>query len=320
MSRKGTSKYQQQSTDDDKEPPIPPQHHWESYQSFITHHRQLLTATSPDWFSLSPEEQFHRQCIACPLTNEVRCQMPLITLPLRVHLIRSEELGCSTDLNCESMKQIVREMNTYWLQAGIQFQLSNVGNESDGILENNLDNLIPQNVRRETRQFIINGLTRGPDGRMQNREKRQRVYTNTLLRPLNFHNDTQTYDVYFFDMIGSGSQGVCISRSLNAVIMGERSTKGYDVPTKRPHTCIAKTMAHELGHALGLGHPEGMRFRDGTDQCEKRGERRNLMCGGTDKQGGGGAYLEPWQVCLTREEATKFLEGCRRSYNASQQK
>lgn len=69
-------------------------------------------------------------------------------------------------------------------------------------------------------------------------------------------------------------------------------------------------MAHELGHALGLGHPSGMTFKDGTRQCSDDGEMRNLMCGGKDKHGGGGGYLEPWQICLAREEAAKFLEYC----------
>merc|ERR1719162_491482 len=98
--------------------------------------------------------------------------------------------------------------------------------------------------------------------------------------------------------------------------MGERSTKGYDTPTKRPHRCLGKTAAHELGHALGLNHPHGQFFEDGNPQLllsrsssNRRGRRpqRNLMEGGSDRNGGGGSYLEQWQCSIARESAHHFL-------------
>ena len=287
--------------------------HWEAYCNSVDLHRQSALG-NPESFSLPPEEKYYKQCLACPLTELSRSQMPLIILPLRIHLIRSKELGCSLDLNQESMKQIVAEMNKYWKQCGIQFQVSSDDNTTDGILNHDLDQLIPESIRKESRHFIVHGLTRGPDGRMRNRSKRKDLYLNTLLHPLNFRQNRFTYDVYFFDMTGNGSQGVCISREYRVVIMGERSTKGYAEPTKRPHACLAKTLAHELGHALGLGHPWDkatktcLVFRDGTKQCMERHEDDNLMKGGEDRSGGGGHYLESWQICLARDEAIAFLE------------
>ena len=288
--------------------------HWEAYLYSINQHRQSALC-NPESFSLPPEEKYYQQCLVCPLTESVRSQMPLIVLPLRIHLIRSKELGCSPDLNEESTKQIVTEMNKYWEQCRIEFQLLTDSNTSDGVLNHDMDELISEDIRKESRHFIVHGLTRGPDGRMQNRSKRKDLYLNTLLHPLNFRQNRSTFDVYFFDMTGNGSQGVCISREHRVVIMGERSTKGYNEPTKRPHSCLAKTMAHELGHALGLGHPWDkatktcLVFRDGVKQCMERHEDDNLMKGGEDRHGGGGHYLESWQVCLARDEAVAFIEG-----------
>ena len=238
--------------------------------------------------------------------------MPLIVLPLRIHLLRSKELGCSSDLNNDAMQCIVLEMNKYWKQAGIQFHLSPTDN---GVVDHDMDQILSDDVCKEGKHFIMNGLTRGPDGRMQNREKRKDFYHNVLLQPLGFREAKFTsYDVYFLDMTGNGSQGVCISREYRSVIMGERSTKGYPEPTKRPHLCLAKTMAHELGHLLELGHPwdkgekKCILFRDGVKQCVEKDVQHNLMTGGVDKNGGGGYYLESWQICLAREEAMSFLD------------
>ena len=80
------------------------------------------------------------------------------------------------------MQCIVLEMNKYWKQAGIQFHLS----PTDGVVEHDMDQLLSDDVRKEGKHFIMNGLTRGTDGRMQNRGKRKEFYHNILLQPLGF--------------------------------------------------------------------------------------------------------------------------------------
>lgn len=208
--------------------------HWQTYQAAIKQHHQLISCNTPGFFSLPPEEKFHRQCQRCPLTTEICSQMPLITLPLRIHLIRSEELGCSHDLNADSVKLIVDKMNTYWKQSAIQFQLSHDNNDTtkncnsssnnDGVMERHIDEIVPQETRQKARHFIKHGLTRGRDGKMQNKDQRRLVFLDVILNTLNYRSNLQSYDLYFMDIIGMGSQGVCIDRSTRTVIMGERST------------------------------------------------------------------------------------------------
>ncbi len=242
--------------------------------------------------------------------------MPILTLPLRVHIIRSDILGCSSALNPDSVRRIVDMVNhTYWQpQAGIRFELiqinepqvndnnRNSDNETKSVVEDSAS--LDMNIDEVAiKTFITEKLRRGPDGTMMHKDDRRRYFVDILLASLGYNCDSTgsvngAYDVWFFD------------RKTHTVLMGERSTKGYDVPTARPHDCLAKTMAHELGHALHLNHPKNRYFADGQPQII-HGEKQNLMQGGIDRKGGGGYFLEQWQICLSRDAAERFLKRSR---------
>eukprot|EP00536_Pseudo-nitzschia_multiseries_P004340 jgi/Psemu1/187903/e_gw1.72.12.1 len=315
---------------------------FDDYQSSVAAFVRSRISSDPGYFAASPEERHHELNRACPLpvvttTTTTTASigraafLPRIVLPLRIHLVRSPILGCSDDLDATAVQTIVRTINeTYWVpQANIRFDLCSI-EECVCPLETA--------VQEDFRFFLDHKLRRGPDGKMMHKAERKTRFLDIFLSSMDYKREKSdnlnnnnananrsSYDVWIIDTTGHQSQGMCIDRGRRTIVMGERSTKGYPTPTKRPHDCLAKTMAHELGHALGLGHPSGRFFADGTPQLPTPATAtatatatteghsgKNLMTGGSDRNGGGGSVLEDWQVTLTRESAEHFLANRRR--------
>ena len=322
---------------------------WEEYEKKVNDHKRE-EASKAGSFSCDMESKFHEQCVAVPLPQSV---WPLLVLPLTIHLVRSHALGCSEALSALSCETITREMTLFWHQARIDWQLVAVmeadltGDSCPYPKEAQFEarSTIESQLKRGADGKMMNKNTRADLFLKTILPACASVSSVIGLDPssdavsaygINPFTDTKTnnslsnstslvtaapakaapslsYHVWFFDCIGMGSQGCCIDRKSRVVIMGERSSKGYPTLTARPHLCLAKTMAHELGHALQLGHPAGRRFRDGTVQIpgstpgSENARNRNLMEGGSDKKGGGGYRLEPWQICISRTTAVDFL-------------
>jgi len=136
------------------------------------------------------------------------------------------------------------------------------------------------------------------------------IFLNHLMKKPPF-DPTEAYNIWIYDFIGQDSQGVAISRETHQIIVGQRSTKGYEKITVRPIDCLGKTMAHELGHALSLEHLISKPFHCGAPRNDD--SRKNLMSGGSDKSGGGGEHLDDWQIVSARGEAVRTIRLWRRS-------
>lgn len=172
---------------------------------------------------------------------------------------------------------MIEMMNEYWKQAKIEWYL-------EEILYMNIksDTKMDENSLLEVRNQIWS-LHRDPNtGKMKNKEIRRQLFLDKLME--GYQSDLNTFDVYVFEFIGKESQGCCISRDTYTIIIGNKSTKGYIEPTIRPLPCLAKTCAHELGHALQLDHPKGMKFSNGVS-CTFKYHHDNLMIGGADIYG-----------------------------------
>ena len=238
--------------------------------------------------------------------------MPPITIQLNIYIIRQPDLvRCSDDINETSLSIIVQEMNRkYWTNhANITFEIHQ-------IQEIQLDDF----VHTEHHDKLIESLY---DRNHNPRVRRQQGCTfrtrlipyfcdhyinNNSTNPDN--NNSKVISICFMDCIGNTLQGTCIRNHNQPVIfLSERSNKGYSELTKRPHTCLSKTLGHELGHALLLKHTRHRTFtvQNGTKIPQSISGEPNLMEGGTDLQGGGGYHLEDWQVCMAREHAMKHF-------------
>lgn len=156
-----------------------------------------------------------------------------VTVPVRIHMLQSDDVDVQTTLTNAEMRDIFESalgVNAhYWKQANIEFEIESIVkatprkvSEYASNLPSTYGEIIDDTAYRDKFTGVIQALTP----------------TSGLLE-----NGFNVVVVHDFGIMGGG-----IYLSNKIVYVPERSAKGTGVET------VTFSIAHELGHALGLVH------------------------------------------------------------------
>jgi hypothetical protein len=169
---------------------------WEQYVTAVDSWRRTINSVPGAFASTNADSMWELQKnIPFPSSSAV----PTLRLPLCFHLARGPEFGCSLTED-QLRNELIPEMNRYWAQAAIQWDLVDVipaewANDADGSRRS-------LEIARQDMQQLV----RDPEtGKMTNKGIRRKLFLEQLIPEASTR--TNTYDVYLFDFIGEGSQG-----------------------------------------------------------------------------------------------------------------
>ncbi|MGJ8655200.1 MAG: hypothetical protein ACSHX6_02025 [Akkermansiaceae bacterium] len=183
----------------------------------------------------------------------------LITLPLRIFIISDLELEkkgvkMTTWLTPEDIeKNIVPEINRIWKPAGIQWVIESIITQPAAETKNRQQDITYiQNSKREPKEAKV---------------KHYPLRTNKIRALCGKENQHPLiHNLYFFPYLGQTYQGFAAMRGNYAIVGSytDKHNRGLKPPEKALLTepqpmkrgSIARTSAHELGHNLGLIHPD----------------------------------------------------------------
>jgi hypothetical protein len=179
----------------------------------------------------------------------------VLQLSLRIHLLRSSESpALTTTLADSDVHTYVATANSIWQQAGIRWNLESIVREDapNGAL---FERMIAGNAPRQLSSFVPRGQ---------------------LLTP--------GWNLFLIQDFGRIGGGVFLPE-VQGVLLAQRGF-GFELP---PGGRGGATLAHELGHSLGLKH----------EQCDAM---RNIMANGCWDPSARSS-LAPEQIALARRQA-----------------
>ncbi len=189
---------------------------------------------------------------------------PVLALRLRVHLMRDitmsvQGVSMQTFVSENDVRSIILpEVNRIWSPAGVSWSIESVINES-----------VIKNSDYEAGLDIIESASRDDSGHSDD-ARLLPLYKmmNPQYRATSASNRTNLLHVYIFPFIGNTSQGNSMQGQFQAnTVVGAWTNKfnGGRAPQRTSLTeswssfqrgSLSRTIAHEVGHVLGLNHGE----------------------------------------------------------------